>query len=86
MINRNLPLGTRVRISRASGTVFSGEMLRADPHPEHCGKEGTIVKYVSFAGHDTPLIRLDDGTKLRGYECWWELITAPPPQEEESSK
>jgi len=83
VISQNLPLGTRVRITRASGTVFSGEALRADPFPEHCGKEGEIVKYVSFDRYETPLIRLDDGTELRGYECWWEPVTAPAPREEE---
>ena len=79
MSSYKFPSGTRIRLAKASGTVFSGEVLRADPFPQHCGKEGQIVKYVSFDRYETPLIRLDDGTELRGHECWWEPITAPPP-------
>lgn len=77
-----VPPGTRVRIARASGEPFNGDVVKSDPFPEHCGKEGEIVKYVSFGRYETPLIRLDDGTELRGYECWWEPIPAPPPREE----
>ena len=83
MSSYKVPPGTRVRIARASETVFSGEVLRSDPFPEHCGKEGVLVRYVAFGRYETPLIHLDDGTELRGYECWWEPIYPPPPRQEE---
>jgi hypothetical protein len=48
------------------------------PHPEHEGKEGNItgIEPMSFGSMriDTPVITLDDGTVLRGYECWWQPV------------
>lgn len=48
------------------------------PRPEHEGKEGTITgsepMEFEFMTIDTPVITLDDGTVLRGYECWWAPI------------
>lgn len=39
----------------------------------HVGKEGEIVGEDPDWG--SPLIRLDDGTELYGYECWWEPVS-----------
>jgi len=48
------------------------------PFPEHEGKEGAIsgTEPIKFMGRkiDVPVITLDDGTILKGYECWWEPI------------
>ena len=48
------------------------------PYPEHEGKEGTITgsEPLSFgsASFSTPVITLDDGVVLKGFECWWEPV------------
>lgn len=62
-------VGDRVVIVRAEGSYFKGIPMR-DPHPEHIGKKGIIVELDD----GMPTIRLDDGTILRGYECWWAKL------------
>jgi len=48
------------------------------PHPEHNGKKGTITDFWPVRLEDEefniPVITLDDGTVLKGYDCWWEPI------------
>lgn len=45
------------------------------PYPEHVGKTGTITGTKKVGeGFSSPVITLDDGTVLRGYECWWEPV------------
>lgn len=64
-------IGQRVRISPVSAPANQ-------PFPEHEGKEGSItgVEPIKFMSRkiDVPIITLDDGTILKGYECWWEPI------------
>lgn len=35
---------------------------------------GSVPVEFDTMSIDTPVITLDDGTELRGYECWWILI------------
>lgn len=48
------------------------------PNPSEVGKLGIITgtEPVSLGGtsFDVPVITLDDGTILKGYECWWEPV------------
>jgi hypothetical protein len=57
------------------------------PYPETVCLDGTItgIETLEFEGDqhsdsafarsiDIPVITLDDGTVLRGYECWWRLL------------
>jgi hypothetical protein len=64
-------IGERVRITPVDG-------LRKQPFPEHEGKYGSITgKEPMTLGDmtfDIPVITLDDGTILKGYECWWEFV------------
>lgn len=64
-------IGDRVRIP-------SVERPMNQPHPEHESKEGSItgIEPVSIGNThiDVPVITLDDGTILKGYECWWQPI------------
>jgi hypothetical protein len=61
-------IGTRVRIVEDY----------TSPYPETVRLEGVItgVESLDFDGLkiDTPVITLDDGTVLKGYECWWTPI------------
>ena len=72
-------VGTRVRIFPV------GPPMR-QPHPEHNGKKGTITDFwpVRSGGEDfnIPVITLDDGTVLKGYDCWWEPIDEQKEKEE----
>jgi hypothetical protein len=43
-----------------------------NPHPEHIGKLGIISKITRVQGTLTPIITLEDGTEVGGWECWWE--------------
>ncbi len=64
-------IGDRVRIPAV-------EHPMRQPHPEHEGKLGTITGDESITDDNgrhmlyVPVITLDDGAVLRGYECWWE--------------
>jgi hypothetical protein len=64
-------IGDRVRISPVSVPM-------RQPHPEHEGKEGSITGKEEMDMGDmkfnVPVITLDDGTVLKGYECWWEPV------------
>ena len=64
-------VGTRVRIPTVTSPM-------RQPHPEQTGKLGIITgsETVEFLGHkvETPVITLDDGSVLKGYECWWEPV------------
>jgi hypothetical protein len=64
-------VGDRVRIP-------SVELPMRQPHGGHEGKQGFITgtEPVEFADtkFDVPVITLDDGTVLKGYECWWEPV------------
>ena len=63
--------GLRIQIAGVAGQNFHGYEM-ADPHPEHIGKLGIITEDTDDNGLQcSPYIRLDDGTELRGYECWW---------------
>lgn len=35
---------------------------------------GTITSVEKALGLDTPVITLDNGSMVRGYECWWKPI------------
>jgi len=65
-------VGMRVRITDHSG--IPGVSL-VSPHPEYVGKLGTITKIVLVEGYKSPLITLDDGKTVGGWECWWEPYT-----------
>jgi hypothetical protein len=64
-------IGDRVRIAPVKFPL-------RQPHLEHEGKPGTITGKESITDNGgrhmfyVPVITLDDGTVLRGYECWWE--------------
>jgi hypothetical protein len=64
-------IGDRVRIP-------SVEAPLNQPHPAHEGKEGFITgsELVGYGrmGFNVPVITLDDGVVLKGYECWWEPV------------
>jgi len=64
-------IGQRVRISPVDAPANQ-------PFPEHEGKEGAITgtEAIGFMGRkiNVPVITLDDGTILKGYECWWEPV------------
>ena len=61
-------IGMRVRI--VDGTKTSTGVR--NPRPELIGKLGYITKAVDIEGHSCPLITLDDGREVGGWECWWE--------------
>ena len=61
-----MKVGDKVVIVKAEGCTI-GKLPLRDPHPEHIGKCGTIIKIEDGMPH----IKLDDGTELEGYECWW---------------
>jgi hypothetical protein len=64
-------IGDRVRIPTVKPPM-------RQPNPQHEGKEGTItgVEPTAFRDikFDVPVITLDDGSVVRGYECWWEPV------------
>ena len=67
-------VGKRVRILDVSGrkAVVAGvELDLATPEGSkpHVNKEGVIV-----SDEGSPEIKLDDGTYIMGYECWWEPV------------
>ena len=66
-------VGDRVRIAKSMPPPFR------QPHPQHGGKLGTITDSTVWSfgfssWFDVPVITLDDGTVLKGYECWWEPV------------
>lgn len=64
--------GLRIQIAQAEGGDFHGYTMH-DPNPEYAGKLGIITEDIDDDGQEcSPYIRLDDGTELRGYDCWWE--------------
>jgi hypothetical protein len=65
-------IGDRVRIPTVSFPM-------RQPHPVNEGKLGYITGTESInlgETFDVPVITLDDGTILKGYECWWEPVKA----------
>lgn len=40
------------------------------------GLYGTVTAYEDVEGFPTPVITLDTGGEIRGYECWWNPL--PP--------
>lgn len=42
------------------------------------GDTGTItaIEHIEMSGQQvgTPVITMDNGNELRGYECWWEPV------------
>jgi hypothetical protein len=60
----NWGIGTRVRIVEDY----------TSPYPETVHLDGTITGIETLDGFDTPVITLDGGSVLRGYECWWTPI------------
>ena len=68
-------VGLRVRIVKAEGKSLALGIVARDPNPQHISKLGTIIGFESVGSrHSTPIIKVDDGAKLRGYECWWEPV------------
>lgn len=69
----------RCRIVDVTGEeVFPGlERRTPDESRPHIGKEG-LAEWAEWAD-ETVRITLDDGTVLRGSECWWEPITDSTP-------
>ena len=64
-------VGDRVMIIKAEGyTIGKDKLPLRDPHPEHIGKSGTIIAIDNE--DNMPHIKLDDGTKLLGCDCWWQ--------------
>lgn len=61
-------VGLRVKIVDGSKTSSHFN----NPHPELIGKLGYISKAVNIEGHMSPLITLDNGQEIGGWECWWE--------------
>jgi len=65
-------IGDRVRLPKV-------EWPMNQPYPEHEGKLGTITASEPFEIKgfqvNIPVITLDDGSVVRGYECWWEPVT-----------
>jgi hypothetical protein len=47
---------------------------------KHDGKTGLIIDSEDWGDKSlrikTPIIKLTDGTLLRGYECWWTEISS----------
>jgi hypothetical protein len=65
-------VGDRVRIPAVMSPM-------RQPNPQHEGKEGTItgteqVTLGAGSWFDVPVITLDDGAVLMGYQCWWEPV------------
>jgi len=75
-------IGQRVFLPEVSGmapfieTTDGDKFFRSQPHSEAVGKFGVIISHetVRIGRHaiSVPVIRLDDGQELRGYECWWQ--------------
>lgn len=62
---------TRCKIIDATGEKFAGyDCKTPEISKPHIGKIGIADK--SEGGN--VLIKLEDGTILHGYECWWEPI------------
>ena len=41
------------------------------------GKKGHVIDHETILGVPVPVIMLDDGAIIRGYECWWEPYKEP---------
>lgn len=63
-------IGTVVRI--VDITKQAGVSGGANPHPEHVGKQGIITSIRNIEGTLSPVITLQDGSVVGGWECWWE--------------
>ena len=61
-------VGMKVRIVEGDVTWRDGKNL----HPKYIGKVGTITGLRNIEGCMSPLITLDDGAVIGGWECWWE--------------
>jgi hypothetical protein len=71
-------IGMRVYLPPVDGErvkTLVGELVKVQPKPEIVGRYGTITDYevIDFIGRPIhiPVITLDDGKIVRGYECWW---------------
>ena len=64
-------VGDRVRIPAVSHPM-------RQPKAGNEGKLGNITSTepvnLGSTSFDIPVITLDDGTILKGYECWWEPV------------
>jgi len=67
----NWNVGDRVRIPAVEAPM-------RQPNAGHEGKLGIITgsELVGYGRMQfpVPVITLDDGTILKGYECWWEPV------------
>lgn len=72
-----MQVGDRVVVVEAAGTPLGGGMVAADPHPEHINKPGVITRFEDFGnGRTSPVIKLDTGEEVGGWECWWDYAEA----------
>ena len=67
-------VGQRVIIPEVSGMRFAGLPMQQDPR--NVGKRGKIIGKEDVGGIWSPLIRLETGRIIHGYECWWRPLTA----------
>lgn len=72
-------VGMRVYIPPVDGETIKtpvGELAMVQPKPEVIGKFGIIISYdeIKIFGKTTktPVIKLDNGEIIKGYECWWQ--------------
>lgn len=68
-------VGDRVVIVKAEGTQFGDTGITCkDPTPEHTGKCGKIIQAGDIEKGIELLIELEDGTILKGSDCWWKKL------------
>ena len=69
--------GQRVILPDVKGLRFAGLPMQQDKR--YINRKGTIIGIEKIWGVESPLIRLDGGTRpiVHGYECWWRLLKEP---------
>lgn len=68
-------VGNRVVIVGVAGQSFKGtDIICRDPTPEHIGKCGKITQMGDLEKDIELLIELEDGTIIKGSECWWKRL------------
>lgn len=60
-------IGLRVFLPEVEGIKFHGINMHQNPH--FAGRFGKIIRLEGR--NKMPLIRLDSGHLVHGYECWW---------------
>jgi hypothetical protein len=64
----------------ATGEIGTRVLIVKDERsnvPSARGKKGHIIGHESIIGVPVPVIMLDDGGIIHGYECWWERYKEP---------